>query len=73
VLLFAQKRIRHVLPATEDEASIGYDLRTPVVTSVVNERSQNKWGMAQGYQIQVRTSSTSTAGPVPMCWGLCGS
>lgn len=27
--------------------------RRPVVTSVINERSANKWGTPQGYQIQV--------------------
>jgi len=49
-----QKRLRHVLPETEEDASIAYNLRTPVVTSVISERSLNKWGIPQGYQIQVR-------------------
>lgn len=48
-----QKRMRSVLPETEQEASIAYDLKRPVVSSVVNERSQNKWGTPQGYRIQV--------------------
>ncbi|CAL8468966.1 g8507 [Coccomyxa elongata] len=48
-----QKRLRHVLPETEEDASIAYDLRRPVVTSIINERSANKWGTPQGYQIQV--------------------
>ncbi len=48
-----QKRIRSVLPQTEQEASLAYNPSRPVVASVVNERSQNKWGIAQGYRIQV--------------------
>ncbi|CAL5220606.1 g2648 [Coccomyxa viridis] len=48
-----QKRMRSVVPETEQEASIAYDLKTPVVSSIINERSQNKWGIAQGYRIQV--------------------
>ncbi len=28
--------------------------RRPVVTSIINERSANKWGTPQGYQIQVQ-------------------
>ena len=48
-----QKRIRSVLPQTEQEASLAYNPSRPVVSSVVNERSQNKWGIAQGYRIQV--------------------
>ncbi len=49
----AQKRMRSVVPETEQDASIAYNLRTPVVSSVINERSQNKWGISQGYRIQV--------------------
>ena len=49
-----QKRMRSVVPETEQEASIAYDLKTPVVSSIINERSQNKWGIAQGYRIQVQ-------------------
>ena len=49
-----QKRLRRVMPETEEEASLGYNPRTPVVTSVVNERAVNKWGTPQGYKIQVR-------------------
>lgn len=48
-----QKRLRHVLPETEEEASLAFDLRRPVVSSVISERSLNKWGTPQGYQIQV--------------------
>ena len=50
-----QKRMRSVMTETEDEASIAYDLKTPVVSSIVNERSQNKWGIPQGYRIQVQS------------------
>ena len=49
-----QKRLRAVMPETEEAASLGYDPRAPVVVSVVNERSANKWGTPQGYKIQVR-------------------
>ena len=52
-LLRLQKRMRSVLPRTENDASIAYSLARPVVSSVVNERSQNKWGISQGYRIQV--------------------
>ena len=45
--------MRSVLPETENDASIGYSVARPVVSSVVNERSQNKWGIPQGYRIQV--------------------
>ena len=54
-----QKRIRSVLPQTEQEASLAYNPSRPVVASVVNERSQNKWGIAQGYRIQVSCLSGS--------------
>ena len=54
-----QKRIRSVLPQTEQEASLAYNPSRPVMCSVVNERSQNKWGIAQGYRIQVSRSSCS--------------
>ena len=47
------------MPETEQEASIAYDLKTPVVSSIINERSQNKWGIAQGYRIQVPRALTS--------------
>lgn len=50
-----QKRMRSVMPETEEEASIAYDLKAPVVSSIINERSQNKWGIPQGYRIQVRS------------------
>ena len=49
----SQKRMRSVMLETEEEASIAYDLKTPVVSSIINERSQNKWGIPQGYRIQV--------------------
>ena len=54
VLSGLQKRMRSVMPETEEEASIAYDLKTPVVSSIINERSQNKWGTFQGYRIQVQ-------------------
>ena len=48
-----QKRLRAVMPETEEAASIGYDSRAPAQVSIVNERSANKWGTPQGYRIQV--------------------
>ena len=56
-----QKRMRSVIPETEQEASIAYDLKTPVVSSIINERSQNKWGIAQGYRIQVQDALSPLA------------
>ena len=48
-----QKRLRRVLPETEEDASLSLNSNRPVMSAVISERSVNKWGTPQGYQIQV--------------------
>jgi Cu2+-containing amine oxidase len=55
-----QKRVRRTLPETEEDASIGFDAAVPTVISIINERSQNKWGTPQGYRIQARWNPAET-------------
>ena len=66
-----QKRMRSVVPETEEAASLAYDLKAPVVSSIINERSQNKWGIPQGYRIQVHSHSGLTSGPLQVLMADC--
>ncbi|EIE26972.1 amine oxidase catalytic domain-containing protein [Coccomyxa subellipsoidea C-169] len=51
-----QKRLRRVLPETEEDASLSLSSSRQVMSAVISERSVNKWGTPQGYQIQVDSS-----------------